>query len=297
MNVLSLFDGIACGRVALDRAGIPVNNYFASEVDKNAMAVAKNNWPDIEHTGDVKNVSGLLLPKIDLLIGGSPCQGFSLQGKQLAFDDPRSKLFFEFVRLLKDCKPKYFLLENVRMKKEFLAIITNMLEVAPICINSALVSAQNRVRYYWTNIPGIQQPANKRLILADILERGVTRREGRIIYTNHELLTDIDADYCKEKLRCFNVGVTKRGGFLASTRVYSPKGKCPALLALTGGGLEKKVIADDTRYWRKLAPCEAERLQTLPENYTKGFSDRQRLKMLGNGWTVDVITHILGGLL
>ena len=170
MNVLSLFDGMSCGRIALDRLNIPVTSYYASEIDKYAIQVSEANYPDIIRLGDVCDVKAEDLPKIDLLIAGSPCQGFSFAGKQLAFDDPRSALFFEFVRLLKECKPKYFLLENVRMKKEFLDIISEQVGCEPIFINSALVSAQNRQRYYWTNIPGIEQPEQRGIVLRDILE-------------------------------------------------------------------------------------------------------------------------------
>jgi len=170
MNVLSLFDGMSCGRIALDRLGIPVDKYYASEIDKYAIQVSEANYPDIIRLGDVCDVKAEDLPKIDLLIAGSPCQGFSFAGKQLAFDDPRSALFFEFVRLLKECKPKYFLLENVRMKKEFLDIISEQVGCEPIFINSALVSAQNRQRFYWTNIPGIEQPEQRGIVLRDILE-------------------------------------------------------------------------------------------------------------------------------
>ena len=165
MNVLSLFDGMSCGQIALDNLGIKVDNYFASEIDKYAIQIAKKNYPNMVHVGDVTKVSysdyrGCLvvekdsgyiqdIPKsrqIDLIIGGSPCQGFSRAGKNLNFDDPRSKLFFEFVRLVKECKPKYFLLENVKMKQEFQDIISEQLGVKPILINSCLVSAQNRKR-------------------------------------------------------------------------------------------------------------------------------------------------------
>jgi len=190
MNVLSLFDGMSCGRIALERLGIPVDKYYASEIDKYAIQVSEANYPDIIRLGDVCDVKAEDLEPIDLIIAGSPCQGFSFAGKQLAFDDPRSALFFEFVRLLKECKPKYFLLENVRMKKEFLDVITEQVsscyesqDVAPqfvdlvgnvrfepIFINSALVSAQNRQRFYWTNIPGIEQPEQRGIVLRDILE-------------------------------------------------------------------------------------------------------------------------------
>ena len=170
MNVLSLFDGMSCGRIALDRLGIPVDKYYAAEIDKYAIQVSEANYPDIIRLGDVCDVKAEDLAPIDLLIAGSPCQGFSFAGKQLAFDDPRSALFFEFVRLLKECKPKYFLLENVRMKKEFLDIISEQVGCEPIFINSALVSAQNRQRFYWTNIPGIEQPEQRGIVLRDILE-------------------------------------------------------------------------------------------------------------------------------
>src|SRR5690606_18870286 len=167
INVLSLFDGMSCGQIALERAGIKVNNYFASEIDKHAIKVTQHNYPNTIQLGDVTQVKGEDLPKIDLLIGGSPCQGFSFAGKQLNFEDPRSKLFFEFVRLLKECNPKYFLLENVVMKKEFEQVITEHLGVEPIKINSALVSAQNRERLYWANFP-IEQPKDKGIKLIDI---------------------------------------------------------------------------------------------------------------------------------
>ena len=170
MNVLSLFDGMSCGRIALERLGIPVDNYYASEIDKYAIQVSQANYPDIIQVGDVTELDTSTLPKIDLIMGGSPCQGFSFAGKQLAFDDPRSALFFEFVRCVEELKPKYFLLENVRMKKEYLDVISEYMGVEPIMINSALVSAQNRVRYYWTNIPGIEQPEQRGIVLRDILE-------------------------------------------------------------------------------------------------------------------------------
>ena len=170
MNILSLFDGMSCGRLALDRLGIKVDKYYASEIDKYAIQVASANYPDTIQIGDVCDVKGEDYPNIDLILAGSPCQGFSFAGKQLAFDDPRSALFFEFVRVLKEVNPKYFLLENVKMKKEFLDIISDQVGVEPILINSSLLSAQNRQRYYWTNIPGVEQPEDRGLVLKDILE-------------------------------------------------------------------------------------------------------------------------------
>jgi len=174
MNILSLFDGCSMAYQALKAAGLPITNYYASEIDRYSEQISRKNFPDIIRLGDVCEVKGDALPDIDLLIGGSPCQGFSFAGKQLNFEDPRSKLFFEFVRLLGETRPRWFLLENVRMKKEHQDVITSYLDVEPIMINSALVSAQNRVRLYWTNIPGIEQPEDRGIVLRDILEDDAT---------------------------------------------------------------------------------------------------------------------------
>lgn len=178
INVLSLFDGISCGRVALERCGFKINKYYASEIDKYAITVAANNYLDTIHIGDVTKVRAEDLDPIDIVIGGSPCQGFSFAGKQLNFEDPRSKLFFEFVRLVKECKPKYFFLENVVMKKEFQDVISSYLGVEPIMLNSAVVSAQSRKRLYWTNIPGYTAPEDKGILLKDIVhEHCLTDRD------------------------------------------------------------------------------------------------------------------------
>jgi len=174
-NVLSLFDGMSCGQIALNRTGITYDNYFASEIDKHAIKVTQHNYPNTIQLGDVKDIRGVDLPKINLLIGGSPCQGFSFAGKQLNFEDPRSVLFFEFVRLLDECKPEYFLLENVKMKKEHQTVITECLGVEPVEINSALVSAQNRPRLYWTNIPFVELPEDKGLVFKDIMEKRIVK--------------------------------------------------------------------------------------------------------------------------
>ena len=176
INVLSLFDGMSCGQIALERLGIKVNRYFACEIDKYAMQVTPHNFPDTIQLGDVQFVTKETFGnhKIDLVIGGSPCQGFSFAGKMLNFDDPRSKLFFEYVRLVRDLKPKYFLLENVKMKQESRDIITRYMGVEPIEINSALVSAQTRKRLYWTNIPNVTQPEDRGIVLRDIIETGVS---------------------------------------------------------------------------------------------------------------------------
>jgi DNA-cytosine methyltransferase len=174
MNVLSLFDGMSCGQIALNKLGIDYDKYFACEIDKYAMQVTQHNFPDTVQLGDVQFVTKETFGnhKIDLVVGGSPCQGFSFAGKMLNFDDPRSKLFFEYVRLVKELKPKYFLLENVKMKKESQDIISKYMGVEPIEINSSLVSAQTRKRLYWTNIPNVSQPEDKGVVLRDIIESG-----------------------------------------------------------------------------------------------------------------------------
>jgi DNA (cytosine-5)-methyltransferase 3A len=187
MNVLSLFDGISCGRVALERAGITIEKYCASEIDKYAIKVAQKNYPNTIQIGDITKVDGTQIKGIDLLIGGSPCQGFSFAGKQLNFEDPRSKLFFEYVRILKEAQPKYFLLENVKMKKEYQDVISKYLGVEPIIINSSLLSAQDRKRLYWTNIPNITQPEDRHIMLKDI------------VHENH----DIDSVICDSWAKWF----------------------------------------------------------------------------------------------
>ena len=280
MNVLSLFDGMSCGQIALNKLGIKVDNYYASEIDKYCIKITQKNFPNTKQLGDIKNLKGCDLPKIDLIMGGSPCQGFSFAGKQLAFDDPRSALFFEFVRLIKECKPKYFLLENVKMKKEFLKVITEHLGVQPICINSALVSAQNRVRYYWTNIPRIEQPAQRGIVLKGILE---TREiEG---------LSEKAINYMNRSSSKWSGGKTRKDIYIKNE---SEKAMC--LTANMYKGVPYGIIETKKKKWRRLTPIECERLQTVPDNYTEGVSDSQRFKMLGNGWTVDVIAHILKNL-
>jgi len=303
MNVLSLFDGMSCGQIALDKLGIKVDNYYASEIDKYAIQVAKANYPDMVHLGDVLDVKADDLPQIDLLIGGSPCQGFSFAGKQLNFDDPRSKLFWEFVRLLKELKPKYFLLENVRMKKQSMDVITEALGVEPIFINSNLVSAQNRQRYYWTNIPVDELPEDKGIMLKDILEDGyVDRDKAHCIDANYFKGGNLKSYFEKHRRQLVfskdglcHVGDADISGNQTVKRVYHPEGKAPCLTTMGGGHREPKTLTSDTT-WRKLTPLECERLQTVPEGYTSSVSNTQRYRMLGNGWTVDVITHIMKGM-
>jgi len=303
INVLSLFDGMSCGQIALEKAGIEVDKYYAAEIDKYAIKVAKANYPDMIHLGDVREVKADSLPKIDLLIGGSPCQGFSFAGKQLNFDDPRSKLFWEYVRLLKDLKPKYFLLENVRMKKESMDVITEALGVEPVFINSNLVSAQNRQRYYWTNIPMNNLPDDKGVVLADILEGGhVDRDKSHCIDANYFKGGNLKSYFEKHRRQLVfsddgmcHVGDADLKGHDYNRRVYHPDGKGPSLCASSGGNLEPKTYIKPNS-WRKLTPLECERLQTVPEGYTNHVSNTQRYKMLGNGWTVDVIKHIFEGV-
>lgn len=282
MNVLSLFDGMSCGQIALERAGIEVDNYYASEIDKYAIKVAQANYPKTVQLGDVKSVNASDLPKIDLLIGGSPCQGFSLAGNQLNFDDPRSALFFEFTRLLKECKPKYFLLENVKMKKEYQDVISKHMGVEPIKINSSLVSAQNRTRLYWTNIEGVGQPGDKGVFLKDILESG---------YVDRDKSYCIDANYFK--------GGNLKSYFEKGRRQLVFCGSKPERVEMRYDGKANTLtVLENDNYvvfvngFRKLTPLECERLQTVPDGYTNHVSNTQRYKMLGNGWTVDITRHI-----
>lgn len=420
MKVLSLFDGMSCGQLALNRLGIKVDKYYASEIDKYAIQVTQANFPETIQVGDVCNLKAEDYQDVDLILAGSPCQGFSFAGKQLAFDDPRSALFFEFIRLLKEIKPKYFLLENVKMKKEFLEVITDQVsacypefqgkdlfggKIEPILINSALVSAQSRQRYYWTNIPNVEQPEDLGIVLRDILEddgqADLVGNGGREAFKeNIQKGTALLARDWKgwNTYGMTGVQTTPKQVGIASDinghdilkRVYSPDGKSPALNTMGGGNREPKVVsggalrarskdkdgknigwketkpkqmlelrkdekanavstvskdsivvsektnqinpskkasgkqpyiqdrvfhkdgkshaltesfADRTNVgehneltWRKLTPLECERLQTVPDNYTNHVSKTQRYKMLGNGWTVSVISHILSNM-
>jgi len=424
MKVLSLFDGMSCGQLALNRLGIKVDKYYASEIDKYAIQVTQANFPETIQVGDVCNLKAEDYQDIDLILAGSPCQGFSFAGKQLAFDDPRSALFFEFIRLLKEIKPKYFLLENVKMKKEFLEVITDQVsacypefqgkdlfggKIEPILINSALVSAQSRQRYYWTNIPNVEQPDDLGIVLRDVLEdesqADLVGNNGREAFKeNIQKGTALLARDWKgwNTYGMTGVQTTPKQVGIASDinghdilkRVYSPDGKSPTLNTMGGGNREPKVVsggafrgrayddkgkrmdkngnsvanktkqmlemrrddkanaittvgkdsivvsektnqinpskkasgrqpyiqdrvfhkdgkshaltesfADRTNVgehsdltWRKLTPLECERLQTVPDNYTDHVSKTQRYKMLGNGWTVSVISHILSNM-
>ena len=285
MNVLSLFDGMSCGQIALNRAGVTPKKYYASELDKYAIKVTQANYPETVQLGDVTRWRGWDIDwaSIDLLIGGSPCQGFSFAGKQLAFDDPRSKLFFVYVDILnhiRSVNPNVrFLLENVKMKKEYLAVISEQLGVEPVFINSALLSAQNRQRYYWANWE-FGQPEDRGIVLADIL------------------LSDYDDNFNvsdRQLERLSTIGLIDGG---ARVCFQSPsqnvvKSECLQARDYKGiAGRQYFTVAMTRGRLRKLTPVEYERLQTVPDNYTDHVSNTQRYKMLGNGWTVDVIAHI-----
>ena len=385
LNILSLFDGMSCGQQALERAGIEVDNYFASEIDRYAMQVTMANYPDTKQLGSVVNVNGADLPKIDLLIGGSPCQSFSFAGKRKGMDtkceteiltlnhylelkadgyefEGQSYLFWEFMRLLNECKPKYFLLENVEMGEKWEKVLSKAIGVNGIHINSALVSAQNRKRIYWTNIgmqPGglfgdlvsiIKKPKDKGILLKNILESEVDEKyylsESAINYINRDkrnLAFQMDeydnksgcitAVFHKQipynqivvhntmprssttgkgctgalsrtdgKTYCLDTGNTnalevrqKQISPYQGDSLYYEDEKMQCLSAQGGNKLRGIGIVSNSRI-RRLTPLECERLQTVKDNYTNYVSDSQRYKMLGNGWTVDVIAHIFNYL-
>ena len=414
LNILSLFDGMSCGQQALERAGIEVDNYFASEIDKYAMQVTMANYPDTKQLGSVVNVNGFDLPKIDLLIGGSPCQSFSFAGKrkgmatkceteiltlnhylELKADgyefEGQSYLFWEFMRLLNECKPKYFLLENVEMGDKWEKVLSKAIGVNGIHINSSLVSAQNRKRIYWTNIgmqPGglfgdlvsiIQKPKNKGILLKDVLESNVGQKyflsDKMLAYINmakfkqdRRVAAIFEKSECLQAQRTVNIKIDKKGNIKTNQdkascfsagahsggnhsdmdlivhntmpRSGDPKkggtghltrtdgktycldtgntnavevismdyrydegfrqrenGKSPTLtITNDSNGFSGKPLAMINNKIRRLTPLECERLQTVKDNYTNHVSDSQRYKMLGNGWTVDVIAHIFNYL-
>ena len=379
LTVLSLFDGMSCGAIALREAAIPVKQYFASEIDRQAIRQTGHNFPDTVQLGSVTDVKASELPPIDLLIGGSPCQGFSFAGKQLNFNDPRSRLFFEYVRILREIQAYNpdvkFLLENVRMRSEYENVISKELGVFPIMINSALVSAQNRVRLYWTNIAvkkinnlfghtihaNITQPSDRGIYLRDILDANADSRyflSGKEIdrlvkvreYDYKEMpvfhesgLFDLDCEYgggnyydyphpvihesisgnCniyKNRIQLPSevgrvplsaiqnnhliegLSVNSNNTYVISGAIVSPQfgggfrpimnGKYPCLLATSSNYAACLIINGDDMALRKLTPAECCRLQTIPEWYEWICSEAQAYRMLGNGWTVDVISHI-----
>lgn len=388
-NVLSLFDGMRGGAIALERAGIQYDKYFASEIDKYAIQIADKNYPNAINLGDINNydlwefVDGFSWDNIDLVIGGSPCQDLSIAKQdRKGLQGERSGLFWRFVEILQKAKPKYFLLENVAsMKDKDRDTISSILGVEPIMINSALVSAQQRKRYYWTNI-WTTTPNDKQIFLRDVIESGnpvtdksycltanyhkkcysdMEKRNATLIaepipcairtwprikkgnearVSRPEIKHDGKAhsltSVSKDAMVMFQLprGNNKGGIFIDKTptltaskweynnllinkpvrigqigndgqgnRVYSVLGKSISLSANGGGdevqrpGLYKIDLPDGDYYVRKLTPLECERLQTVPEGYTEGVSNTQRYKMLGNGWTIDVIAHILSGII
>lgn len=291
MKVLSLFDGISCGMIALERAGLSVDRYYASEIDKNAIKISQKNYPQIIQLGDITQITEEMLDEImpiDLVIGGSPCQDLSVykfdRGDVKGLEGKKSNLFFHYERILKYVKPKYFLLENVPMQKEWEDIISELLGVQPIMINSNLVSAADRKRLYWTNIKNIEQPSDKGILLKDVV---IPAEQVPAKYWYDKPFT-YNGD--NEKVQC----TLHLNGHRHMKEVYNLNGKCNTLTTCAGGNLQKKVYQKGK--CRKLTPLEYERLQTLPDGYTEGVADTHRYNSIGNGWTVDVIAHIFSSL-
>jgi DNA (cytosine-5)-methyltransferase 1 len=371
MNILSLFDGMSCGQIALNRAGITVDNYYASEIDKHAIKVTMHNYPSTIQLGSVVDVTADKLPNIDLLIGGSPCQSFSFAGLQKGMStkcgeevvtlerylelknegfqfEGQSYLFWEYVRLLTETKPKYFLLENVVMHKKWEAVITKTLGVDPILINSSLLSAQNRKRLYWTNIPNVTQPEDKGIVWGDVKESGVngesyyyteaalhwlaenSRLKNKVltVHKDSDKMQMIEASHSKKysNQRFFGIVdiptdtqavAAMRGRYIVDGKRMDGKMKTAGNTTqfiefrydgktncLTTVGKDNVVvpftkpdrIPVDEFFFRYITPTECEKLQTVPVGYTSVISDTQRYRCLGNGWTVDVIAHILGNI-
>lgn len=327
MNILSLFDGMSCGQIALNRAGIEYNNYYASEIDKYAIKVTQSNYPDTIQLGDIQNWKQWQINKPDLIIFGSPCQGFSFAGLGLNFNDPRSKLFFTAAEILKYYHPKWFLMENVVMKAEHIDVISALLgEIYPECIkqtelfrpgrlepkliNSALVSAQNRERLYWTNILIKGQPEDKGILLKDIIENGYADRDKSVVLDSGYYKTSNSNPDRYERKSGRQIIYSGCGGNQEPKTAVRQSEKCQdcrnanrkeltdkanSLLASVykGEAANGCTIINDNITWRKLTPIECERLQTVPDNYANCVSNIQRYKMLGNGWTVDIIAWIL----
>lgn len=285
INVLSLFDGMSCGQIALERSGVKVENYFASEIDKYAIQITQKNYPNTIQLGDVENWKNwdINWNSIDLLIGGSPCQGFSFIGKQLSFDDPRSKLFFVYVDILnhiKRVKPDVkFLLENVKMKKEYQNVISSCLDEEPIFINSKVISAGMRPRLYWTNIH-IKNIIEKNILLRDVID--FNKKQEDKYYLSEKFLKGVENSKSVFKNRFKPHNISSLKAYTLTARYFKM-------------GKSDPYIKDNFGI-RKLTPIECERLQTVPDNYTEGVSNTQRYKMLGNGWTVDVISHIFNSM-
>jgi site-specific DNA-cytosine methylase len=293
MNVLSLCDGISCGQVALERAGILVDQYHSSEIAKMPLGMTMKNYPNTIQLGDIYKLRGSALQpfkNVDLLIAGTPCQDLSIYkvGTTGAkgLEGEKSNLFFEFDRIFTEIQPKYFLLENVPMEKEWQDIITSILGVEPITINSDLVSAALRKRLYWTNIPFKGMPADKGLLLKHIVE-DAKNVPSKYWYDRPFIY---NGDDCKVQAT-----IEGKGWHRQMKEVYNLNSKCNTLLSDGDGGHRAKKIFQEGRC-RKLMPLEYERLQTLEDNYTSGFSDSARYSAIGNAWTVDIIAHIFKGL-
>ena len=305
MNVLSLFDGISCGQIALERANLKVDKYYASEIDVNSINVTKHHYPNTIHIGNVNDVDFSIYKNIFILFGGSPCQDLSrsnLNNKGL--DGERSKLFFKFIEALKIIKPKYYVFENVgSMYNDNMEIISKYFGHKPICINSNLISGQSRKRYYWTNIPNVTQPINKNILVKDILENDV--REQYYVRKDYLYIPKDTKHNSKNGLQ-FVAGIiinnkwiknekNNSGNFSQGNRVYSINGKSCTINSCGNSGLY--YLEDGNEFSknniRRLTPLEIERLQTIPDNYTNMLNETNRYKSIGNAWTVDIITHIL----
>lgn len=314
MNVLSLFDGISCGMIALERANIKVDKYYSSEIEKGAITISNNNYSSIIKLGDINKIDDNVLtslPKIDLILGGFPCMGFSRNGSMLNFEHPQSKLFFDLVRILNWIKENNngnvkFLLENVEMKKEWKDTITKCVSVKPIDINSKLLSAQNRPRIYWTNIKGVKVPKDSRIKLKDILVEvdlnGLVQHQGILV----------DKTFNDKELGLINVisgevrvSQATKQGYIVAEKGDGVNLSFPMFETRRGRVVKQKSSTLDKQcnvcvYYdgilRKLTIEELERLQTLPIEYTNGVHEQQRKSAIGNGWTIDIITYILKNL-
>lgn len=287
INVLSLFDGISCGQVALERAGIKVDKYYASEIDKSCIKITQKNFPNTIQLGDISKITeeqlNSIMP-IDIIMGGSPCQDLSIykfdRGEVTGLNGEKSGLFYHYARILKYVKPKHFLLENVPMEVKWENMITQILGVSPIMINSNLVCAADRKRLYWTNIPNVKLPEDKKLMIRDII---LPAKEVDEKYWYNKDFTYNGDD---EKVQC----TLHMKGHRHMKEVYNQNYKSSTLTTCNGGNIQKKVYQNGR--CRKFTPLEYERLQTLPDNYTEGICDTARYSTIGNGWTVDIIAHI-----
>jgi len=283
MNVLSLFDGMSCGQLALERASVKYNNYFASEIKPIAIKVAKQNYPNTIHIGDVTKLDLSRLPKIDLLIGGSPCQDFSiLKAKGLGLEGDKSKLFYEYLKILKEIKPKYFLLENVKMKKESEQQLNEYLGIEGLHINSELVSYQKRPRIYWTNIPGACVPKDRNINFQDFKE------------TNYDVCKIYKLNNTPSRIKMWNNG-KKRSSELKTCANITHSNKVFCLTRKQDRSPNSGLIEFDD-FCRFLTRQELEKAQTVPVGYTNSVSYNQAQDLLGDGWTIEVIAHLFQGL-